>query len=81
MTDPEADGLDAARQLGESYAALVGAGDWQVDVVPEAVEAGEPGASAVDDGRAPVADAPGSSAAAASGTTSTCQSPAPTRAA
>lgn len=36
MTDPDADGLATARQLGESYAALVGAGEWQVDAVPEA---------------------------------------------
>ena len=59
MTDP-ADELDAARQLGESYAALVGAGDWQVDVVPEAVPAGESGTSATGAEGTPVADAPGS---------------------
>jgi segregation and condensation protein B len=60
MTDPAADGLDAARQLGESYAALVGAGEWQVDVVPEAVPVAEPAASATGVGVSPVADAPGS---------------------
>jgi chromosome segregation and condensation protein ScpB len=53
MTEPEPDDLATARRLGESYAALVGGGDWQVDVVPEAVPA-EP----VDE--APVADVPGS---------------------
>jgi segregation and condensation protein B len=42
MTDPEGDDLAAARQLGESYAALVGTGEWQVDVVPEAVPAEPP---------------------------------------
>ena len=58
MTDPEGDGLEAARQLGESYAALVGAGDWQVDVVPEAVPAGDP--PVTEAGDAPAANAPGS---------------------
>jgi segregation and condensation protein B len=54
MTDPEPepDDLATARRLGESYAALVGDGDWQVDVVPEAVPA--------PDNTAPVADAAGS---------------------
>jgi chromosome segregation and condensation protein ScpB len=42
MTDPEPDDLATARRLGESYAALVGAGDWQVDVVPEAVPVADP---------------------------------------
>jgi segregation and condensation protein B len=56
MTDPQdADGLATARQLGESYAALVGTAEWQIDAVPEAVALAEPGADAT-----PVADAPGS---------------------
>lgn len=41
MTEPnDADGLANARQLGESYAALVGKGDWQVDEIPEAIPVG-----------------------------------------
>jgi segregation and condensation protein B len=61
MTEPnEADELASARQLGESYAALVGKGEWQVDVVPEAVPVGEPGASAAGASSSPVADAHGS---------------------
>jgi segregation and condensation protein B len=55
MTDPEADGLDAARQLGESLAALVGTGEWQVDVVPEAIPAEPPPAEA---GHPPAAPTP-----------------------
>jgi segregation and condensation protein B len=55
MTDPEPDDLSTARRLGESYAALVGTGEWQVDVVPEAVAAPPPADEAT-----PVADAPGS---------------------
>lgn len=47
MTDPDdADGLATARQLGERYAALVGAGDWQVDAVPDAIPVGEPSGDA-----------------------------------
>ena len=56
MTEPAADGLDAARQLGESYAALVGTGDWQVDAVPEALPVDEPATEEIT----PVAHAPGS---------------------
>jgi segregation and condensation protein B len=49
MTDdrPESDPLASARQLGESYAALVGGGDWQVDDVPPAEPAGAEPAAAV----------------------------------
>jgi segregation and condensation protein B len=55
--EPEGDELAAARRLGESYASLVGASEWQLDAVPM----GEPGASATGDADpAPVADAPGS---------------------
>jgi segregation and condensation protein B len=61
MTDPEpTDGLAAARQLGESYAALVGTGEWQVDSVSEVRESGEPRASATGGSRTQVADTPGS---------------------
>ncbi|HEX3147972.1 MAG TPA: SMC-Scp complex subunit ScpB [Gemmataceae bacterium] len=55
---PEADDLAAARRLGESYATLVGASDWELDV-----SAGEPGASvtgALPEPETPVANAPGS---------------------
>jgi len=55
MTDP-----NPAQQLGERYAALVGAGDWQVDAIPETTDPGEPGASATGVTGAPVADAAGS---------------------
>ena len=61
MTDSADDGLDAARQLGESFAALVGSDEWQIDVVPEAVPAGEPGATVTGEPSTPVADAPGTS--------------------
>lgn len=40
MSDParsEPDTLATAQQLGESFAALVGAREWQVDEIPEAV--------------------------------------------
>jgi len=38
MNEPgtEPDGLATAQQLGESYAALLGGSEWQVDEVPEA---------------------------------------------
>jgi len=38
MSEPgtESDNLANAQQLGESYAALVGASDWHVDEIPEA---------------------------------------------
>jgi len=55
MTDP-----NPAQQLGERYAALVGAGDWHIDAVPPVAEPGEPGASATGVYPAPVADAPAS---------------------
>jgi segregation and condensation protein B len=44
MSEPgtESDELVTARQLGESYAALVGGHDWQVDEVPEALPVAEP---------------------------------------
>lgn len=41
MTDPEPDPPATARQLGESFAALVGAGDWQLDEIPEAFPVAE----------------------------------------
>jgi segregation and condensation protein B len=43
MSDPgtESDALVTARQLGESYAALVGGQDWQLDEVPEALPIAE----------------------------------------
>jgi segregation and condensation protein B len=55
MTDP-----NSAQQLGERYAALVGAVDWQVDDIPEAPE--PPGADALTrDVETPqVSHAPGS---------------------
>lgn len=37
-TPPDGDRPASAQQLGERYAALVGAGEWQVDAVPEAIE-------------------------------------------
>ena len=39
-TDP--DGLATARQLGESYAALVGGTEWHVDEVAERIGQFEP---------------------------------------
>jgi segregation and condensation protein B len=42
MTDP-----NPAQQLGERYAAVVGAVDWQVDDIPEAPESPSPEASSV----------------------------------
>ena len=62
--EPEADGLVAARQLGESYAAFVGTGEWQVDAVPEALPLSESGESATGveppESQTPVVHAPGS---------------------
>ena len=52
-TDP--DGLATARQLGESYAALVGGQDWQVDEVPAAL----PVAEAEPAADAPAGEVPG----------------------
>jgi segregation and condensation protein B len=64
MNEPgaEPDGLATARQLGESYAALVGGAAWQVDAVPEAETIGEPVALAtgVSEPEMPDTDAPGS---------------------
>jgi segregation and condensation protein B len=59
MTEPDADGLATARQLGESYAALVGRDEWQLDEVPEAIPVGELEASATGAPLNQVADASG----------------------
>jgi segregation and condensation protein B len=61
MSDPapDPDGLATARQLGESFAALVGSQDWQVDEVAEEVAAGEE--AALSPGvPLPIVPAPGS---------------------
>jgi segregation and condensation protein B len=44
MSEPgtESDGLATARQLGESYAALVGGTEWHVDEIAEATPAEQP---------------------------------------
>jgi segregation and condensation protein B len=55
MTDP-----NPAQQLGERYAALVGAADWQVDDIPEAPEPPGPDALSRDDETPKVSHAPGS---------------------
>jgi segregation and condensation protein B len=41
VTDPGPDPPATAQQLGESFAALVGARDWQVDEVPDALPIAE----------------------------------------
>jgi segregation and condensation protein B len=60
MSDPrtDSDGLATARQLGESYAALVGSQDWQVDDVPVALPLGVPG-TLPESEAPPAADASG----------------------
>ena len=42
MTDPDPDPPATAQQLGESFAALLGGREWQVDDVPEAIPVAEP---------------------------------------
>lgn len=55
MTDP-----NLAQQLGERYAALVGAADWHVDDLPEAPEPAGPEVRSRDVETPPVSHVPGS---------------------